>query len=104
MGLTERHWFEDEEPELTERQLQDAVEERETARIDIPGTSTIKMKRQIPMTATRCIVCGAWECPDFNHELYDAVIIGETAGLCKSCNNGIKKAILWVEEHMNDSN
>ena len=29
MGLTERHWFEDEEPELTERQLQDVVEERD---------------------------------------------------------------------------
>ena len=25
MGLTERHWFEDEEPELTDRQLEDAV-------------------------------------------------------------------------------
>lgn len=25
MGLTEGHWFEDEEPELTERQLEEAV-------------------------------------------------------------------------------
>ena len=25
MGLTERHWFENEEPELTDRQLEDAV-------------------------------------------------------------------------------
>jgi len=25
MGLTERHWFEDEEPELTERQLEDII-------------------------------------------------------------------------------
>lgn len=25
MGITERHWFEDEEPELTDRQLEDAV-------------------------------------------------------------------------------
>lgn len=27
MGLTERHWFEDEEPELTEYQLEDIVRE-----------------------------------------------------------------------------
>ena len=27
MGLTERHWFEDEEPDLTDRQLEDAVYE-----------------------------------------------------------------------------
>ena len=25
MGLTERHWFEDEEPELTEKQLEDIL-------------------------------------------------------------------------------
>ena len=25
MGLTERHWFEDEEPELTEQQLEDVL-------------------------------------------------------------------------------
>ncbi len=25
MGLTERHWFEDEEPELTEKQLEDML-------------------------------------------------------------------------------
>ena len=25
MGITERRWFEDEEPELTEQQLEDAV-------------------------------------------------------------------------------
>lgn len=99
MGLTERHWFEDEEPELTERQLQDAVEERETARIDIPGTSTIKIKKRIPISATRCIACGTWECPDFNHELYETVITGETTGLCESC----RKAIKWAKEHMNDS-
>ena len=100
MGLTERHWFKDEEPELTERQLQEAVEERETARIDIPGVSTIKIKKQMPISATRCIVCGKWECPEFNYELYEAVIVGETTGVCESC----KKAILWAKEHMNDSN
>ena len=31
MGLTERHWFENEEPELTERQLEDAVYENKKA-------------------------------------------------------------------------
>lgn len=31
MGLTERHWFEDEEPELTERQLEDVVREQKDA-------------------------------------------------------------------------
>lgn len=31
MGLTERHWFEDEEPELTEQQLEDIVYENKKA-------------------------------------------------------------------------
>ena len=31
MGLTERHWFEGEEAELTERQLENAVEEVKAA-------------------------------------------------------------------------
>ena len=31
MGLTERHWFENEEPELTERQLEDIVYENKRA-------------------------------------------------------------------------
>jgi hypothetical protein len=31
MGLTERHWFENEEPELTERQLEDIVYENKKA-------------------------------------------------------------------------
>ena len=31
MGLTERHWFENEEPELTDRQLEDIVYENKIA-------------------------------------------------------------------------
>lgn len=31
MGLTERHWFENEEPELTDRQLEDIVYENKKA-------------------------------------------------------------------------
>ena len=31
MGLTERHWFEDEEPKLTERQLEGIVYENKRA-------------------------------------------------------------------------
>ena len=31
MGITERHWFEDEEPELTDRQLQDIAYENKKA-------------------------------------------------------------------------
>ena len=31
MGLTERHWFENEEPELTDRQLEDIVYENKNA-------------------------------------------------------------------------
>ena len=68
-----------------------------TDRVDIPRIETIKIKQRIPMTATRCLVCGKWECPEFNHELYDAVIMGETSGICESC----RKAILWAKEHMN---
>lgn len=65
-------------------------------RFDIPGTDTIKIKRQIHMSATRCLVCGKWEYPEFNHELYDAVIMGETYGICESC----RKAILWAKGQM----
>ena len=67
-----------------------------TDRADIPGIETIKIKRQIPMTATRCLVCGKWECPEFNNELYDAVIMGETSGICESC----RKAIEWAKKQM----
>ena len=31
MGITERHWFENEEPELTDRQLEDMVYENKKA-------------------------------------------------------------------------
>ena len=65
-------------------------------RADIPGIETIKIKRQIAMPATRCLVCGKWESPEFNHDLYDAVIIGETSGICDAC----RKAILWAKEQM----
>ena len=67
-----------------------------TDRVDIPGVDTIKIKRQITMPATRCIVCGKWECPEFDHELYDAIITGETYGICDSC----RKVILWAKEQM----
>ena len=62
----------------------------------IPRIETIKIKRQISMPATRCSICGKWECPEFNHELYEAIIIGETSGVCKSCLN----AVLWAKEQM----
>lgn len=65
-------------------------------RADIPGAETIKIKRQIHMQATRCLVCGKWEAPKFNSELYDPVIIGETSGICESC----RKAIEWAKEQM----
>jgi len=93
MGLTEKHLFEDEDPEAA------TIDIPGTTTIDIPGTTTIKIKRRIPISATRCIACGTWECPDFDHELYEAVITGETAGLCESC----RKAVLWTKGHMNDS-
>ena len=37
MGLTERHWFENEEPELTDRQLEDIVYENKKAYEEIKG-------------------------------------------------------------------
>ena len=65
-------------------------------RADIPGIETIKIKRQIFIPATRCLVCGKWEYPEFNNELYDPVIMGETSGICESC----RKAIEWAKERM----
>ena len=65
-------------------------------RVDMPGTETVKIKRQIPMTAIRCLICGKWECPGYNHDLYDALIMGETSGICNVC----RKAIEWAKEQM----
>lgn len=65
-------------------------------RIDIPGIETIKIKRPIVVKGIRCIVCGAWECPEYDKDEYIAEIIGETFGLCESC----KKAIKWAKEQM----
>ena len=67
-----------------------------TDRADIPGIETVKIKRQISMIATRCLVCGKWECPEFNHDLYDAIIMEETYRICESC----RKAIEWAKERM----
>ena len=68
-------------------------------RVDILGSETIKIKRTLRISAIRCIACGTWECDEFNHEEFDAIVTGETAGMCRSC----KKAVLWAKEHMNDS-
>ena len=65
-------------------------------RIDIPEATTIKVKRQIIIKAIRCIACGKWECPEYNHEKYEAEIIGEAIGLCESCRNAIE----WAKEKM----
>ena len=65
-------------------------------RFDIPEEATIKIKRQIPVTATRCFICGKWECPEINNELYEALIIRETLVICDSC----RKAIEWAKEKM----
>lgn len=65
-------------------------------RIDIPEATTIKAKKQILIRATRCIACGKWECPEYNHEKYEAKVFGEDLGLCKSC----RKAIEWAKKQM----
>jgi hypothetical protein len=66
-------------------------------RIDIPETTiNVKMKRQITIKATRCIACGKWECPEYDHEKYEALIVGEAAGLCESC----RRAIEWAKKKM----
>ena len=65
-------------------------------RADIPEIGTIKIKRQITISATRCIACGTWECPDYDHDKYEVNIIGEAIGLCESC----RKAIEWAKEQM----
>ena len=94
MGITERHLFENEEPELTERQLEDAVSIQD--RVDVPEVTTIKMKRQIMIKAIRCIACGNWECPEYDREKYEAIIAGEALGLCESCRNAIE----WAKKKM----
>ena len=65
-------------------------------RIDIPKATTINVKRQITIKATRCIACGNWECPEYDHEKYEALITSEAAGLCESC----KSAIEWAKKKM----
>ena len=65
-------------------------------RVDISEAMTIKVKRNIMIKAIRCIACDKWECPEFNTDKYEAEIIGEALGLCKSC----RKAIEWAKERM----
>ena len=67
-----------------------------TDRADIPGIETIKIKRRIAIKATRCISCDKWECPEYDHEKFEAEIFGEAIGLCETC----KKAIMWAKEQM----
>lgn len=67
-----------------------------TDRVDIPGIETIKIKRPIVLKAIRCIACGAWECPKYDTDKFEAEIIDETIGLCESC----RKAIEWAKERM----
>lgn len=67
-----------------------------TDRADIPGIETIKIKRRIFVNAIRCIACDAWEGPEYDHDEYEAEIIGEAIGLCESC----RKAIKWAKERM----
>ena len=66
-------------------------------RADIPE-ETIKVKEQIAIKACRCFACGKWECPEYDHEKYDAVIFGEISGLCKSC----RSAIEWAKKKMEE--
>ena len=71
MGLTERHWFENEEPELTERQLEDIVYETDKAYKSgyIKGYHDALMKQP-----------GIVQCKDckYAHKTYD--------GDCKYCD------------------
>lgn len=67
-----------------------------TDRVDIPGIETIKIKSRIGVQAIRCIACGKCEWPEYDRDKYEATIIGETLGLCKSC----RKAIEWAKERM----
>lgn len=67
-----------------------------TDRVDIPGIETIKIKRRIAVYTTRCIACDACECQEYDHDEYQAEIIGEDIGLCESC----RKAIKWAKERM----
>lgn len=63
-------------------------------RADISGIDAIKIKRQIVIKAIRCIACGAWKCPEYDKDKYEAEIIGEALGLCESC----RKAIEWAKK------
>ena len=58
MGLTERHWFEYEEPELTERQLEDIVYEKDKAY----QSGYIKGYHDRDMKIIRCKDCYNKEC------------------------------------------
>ena len=66
-------------------------------RADIQEIGTIKFKKRIVVKAIRCIVCGAWECPEYDRDNYEAEIIGEATGLCESC----REAILWAKKKKN---
>lgn len=64
MGLTERHFFEDEEPELTENQLEDVLLERDKA---YKKGYADAMKNAVPLDKLCEFLAGnafAFECED----------------------------------------
>ena len=71
MGITERHWFEDEEPELTERQLEDIVYENKKAY----DNGYIKGYSDRDKEIVRCKDCKHWESEDGKY------------GICKICHS-----------------
>ena len=58
MGLTERHYFEDEEPELTEQQLEDSIDELQKAYMK--GFSDCWHQQQLNSKSVAKLLC----CPD----------------------------------------
>ena len=96
MGLTERHWFEDEEPELTENQLEDIlwennkIFERGYQKGFADGKSAI-LREQEPTRpdGENCSRCGYtlhrinWDGPDrdLRHEWFR---------FCPACGKAVK--------------
>jgi len=95
MGITERHWFEDEEPELTEQQLEDIVAENQRS---YEKGYADAMKNAVPLNKLCEWLAGnawAFDCRDC--EEYCEAVIGCKNEVGSSPEYWADKLTKWME-------
>ena len=105
MGLTERHFFEDEEPKLTENQLEDVLLERDKA---YKKGYVDAMKNAVPLDklcewlSERSINIPCTSCANLVNEYCTA--FGDTSRPCPKTADDWRRAITeWMEKQDEDN-